>query len=237
MNDIYEDEGYHPLPNKLFLIRVPAICTYDEAELDLFGRPVDIDSSGKKYKDIHNNLVTVMLPLDRIINIYASGYSIALVNKEDVTILYNMLEKYLRGIVNAERYSPNFRCIEEDRLPDIEKFANEMFDLNKGTIVGEVISKRNNNPFGLGLNLMDVKTPKHVIEEMKINTNTTGPVSSTGIMSDYSVGYKTQPTSGYNYNNIPSIPQEDNYSYIYDNMQDLNLNTVVRHSIFKKKFD
>jgi len=143
---------YHKLPPNLFKVKVPILATYDEVELELYGvslTTVDGDIKKNSYLE----MTTVMINLDRIINIYIQGYPISIVNQNDSSTIYKILEDYLLGIDHNESYSPNRIAVKDDRLEEIDKFANEIFGLNRNTIIKNSVNV--NNGFDLGFKAMN----------------------------------------------------------------------------------
>lgn len=152
---------YEPLPNKLFLVRVPIVATHTDAEIELLGLPVSINhyqNYGSNYGmcnyQAYKELTTVMLPLTRIIDIYCNGHKIVVVNKSDIPIIYDILEKYLLGVTAVKQFSLNHALIEEDRMDDIERFAQEMFGINKAVIAKSVFDQMSQNPFNINAGFM-----------------------------------------------------------------------------------
>lgn len=122
---------YVGLPDKLFLVRVPIVCTYSQEEIDILGLPVTYNvDSGAYVADAYKNLTTCMLPLTKIIDIYTSNYPIYVVNEEDVKTIYDILNRYFHGLDEQGNFDYNVQGQVEDRLADIKKFATEMFGLN-----------------------------------------------------------------------------------------------------------
>lgn len=144
-------EGYisSKLPNTLFSVSVPIIATYSPEELDVYGLPMSIVNNSR-LENNYETMTTVMLPLTKIIDIYNMGFPIKLNNYKDVTTIYSILENYLD---DTERFKyntihkPKFR---EDRLQDIDRFASEIFNLNKITIAKDAFSLQNGFDIGLG---------------------------------------------------------------------------------------
>jgi len=86
---------YNQLPDTLFMVKVPTIYTYSDADIGAMGLPMQKD---KRDRDVVDpaQMSLVMLPLTRIIDIYSSGAPISLTNPDEVTLIYNILENYLR---------------------------------------------------------------------------------------------------------------------------------------------
>lgn len=143
------------LPDTLFRVRVPTIATYSEAEYRAFGIPVS-SYDGKRCKMDAEEMTTVHLPLTRIIDIYSNGMPIMLVDKTQLHSMYTSIEKYLSNVIEDSNFSLNRLTITEDRIPEIEKFVEEMFGHNKAAIVKTLISN-NKSGFDLGLDLFKPK--------------------------------------------------------------------------------
>lgn len=237
---------YEPLPNTLFLVRVPIVCTYTSAEVDMFGLPMSTDNLGNEFRDTYKDLVTVMLNVDRMIDIYIQGYPIYIVNKEDSAKIFSILEEYLAGTVNNPTAFLNQANVEEDRLNDIERFAEEMFGLNKNTIVSKILNDNKNIGFGMdGFDLMPMKTPNQVMKETY--TNKGNVVRS--ITFDPNVNNKnTVKKLPMKHTAYPHIPEPDvkinnrntvnNYAYIYDTLPDVDLDIakVTRRTNYRKVY-
>jgi hypothetical protein len=137
------------LPSKLYRVRVPEIATYSEAELEILGVPISI-YDGYNRKHHYTETVVVMLPISRLVDIYSSGYSIEIMSRDDVTEVYNTLERYVNNSLEILNFSPNRAAVIEDRHEEIEKMLEEMFGYNKRTIVKETL--KDQTSFG-GLNI------------------------------------------------------------------------------------
>jgi len=159
------------LTRQLFTVRVPLVATYSEDEIELYGLPVNI-VKGKK-QDSMDNLTTVMLPLESIIDIYKQGFFIRLVNKEDLNIIYSQLEDYINGIEHGGKRSINVQEGDVDKLNDVDKFLTEMFDNNKPSLVRGMIS--GNSGFNLGVDVMRSRT----------GSTFTGEVKKTSLLAGY----------------------------------------------------
>lgn len=254
---------YKPLPNPLFSVRIPFIYTQSKAEADLFGLPVDRDITNNKNIPSHNRLVTVMLRLNRIIDLYIEGCRpITLPNVSDVNKVHSIISEYLINMETLKMHSPNYQVVQDKRLPEIIKFAEEILSLNYGIILKEVTERAKYNPFNVGLDLMDTAPRSSQVKDI---TPAMLPTNTSGIMQGYSVGYKNenvpqtfdntnninynsvqpvypvqQPTNDYNsiYNYYPSsAPIQDNFNNIYNNVPEFSIPKQPTHNIFNKKFE
>jgi len=130
---------YNKLPDTLFRVRVPIMCTYSDEELAVLGLPLQETSSGKlEYVD--EDMVAVMLPLTRIIDIYSMGAPIRLIDADEIAIIYRSLSEY---ISEANSITPelNAPMHNDNRDIDIDRFASEVFNLNKSDIVNTVYNQ------------------------------------------------------------------------------------------------
>lgn len=224
---------YKPLPDKLFLVRVPIICTYSQAELDLVGVPMTLDTNSGEFRDrkAYNNLTTCMLKLTKIIDIYCQGYPIYVVKHEDTLEIFNLLEDYLAGVVSTQStYVLNTPTVIEERLPDIEKFAQEMFGLNKGDIVRGSINLSNQGMGGLGLDIMKPQPmATYKIEEDNQPIKITRPTKHTSypLPKEEIVQQPTQLRK--------SIPTS-NIGYVNHTLPEFNLDEVKRKPSYRKQF-
>ena len=109
---------HYKLPKKKFLCKVPLISTYEPEMLELIGLPQAIDNQGNQF-DIYNNMTTVMIDIDRMIELFKTGYRIAVIKRSDVTEIYNILERYYYDVEEDMNYSLNRKAVKEDRLDDI----------------------------------------------------------------------------------------------------------------------
>lgn len=133
---------YKPLPNELFFVRVPLIATYSEVEINHLGLPINV-INGRPDHSTYNTMTAVYLPLDKIIDIYISGYPIKLIDHNSLDRIYTILDQYVRGLNENDNYELNVAGVVEERLYDIEKFAAEIFDINKVAILSKLIKFRN----------------------------------------------------------------------------------------------
>ena len=226
---------YKPLPDKLFMVRVPAICSYTEEEVNIYGLPVDTRHaspywSERNYEKAYNNITTCMLPISKLIDIYSNGYPISLVNQSDVPIMYEILEEYLSGVVYANSTNMlNAARIEEDRLDHIEKFASEMFGLNKGNIVKNIVDLDNTQAMVSGLDLM---SPQSI--NTKYSNTTFNPNAMPTKQTSYPMKQEEIPV---HHNPIrPSMGDSSSYAFVYNNVPDFNIDKIERKSSYRKRF-
>lgn len=175
------------LPDYLYKVKIPTMATYSEEEIDTFGMPVSI-VNGKPKEEYEADTV-VMLPLDRIVDIYIEGYQIVLLDDNLVTKMYSVLEEYLSKL-DVRLGSINRLPVRDPRADDIEKFLTEMFNYNKSDIVKDMIGA--GSGFDLGINVMNRNSP--MIGSMGTEPKIIN-AGSIGIMSNYDVGYKDNTVS------------------------------------------
>jgi len=196
------------LPDYLYKVKIPAVATYSEEEIEFFGMPVSV-LNGDKKEDFEADTV-VMLPLDKIVDIYISGYSIVLLDNEQVAKMYNVLEDYLAKL-DVRQNSINRLPMRDDRADDIERFLTEMFGYNKSSIVKDALKA--SSGFNLGMNVMHRNNPMAGTTNGERRLVTSG----IGIMSNYDVDYKQQPAP-------------NNVSYITDESPVIDLSKIKRTS-------
>lgn len=136
------------LPNKLFHVTIPTTMTYSQEELQLYGLPLTVVNNDYLERDF-SGTSNVMLPLDKIIDIYSMGAPITIRSDEEMLEVYEILEAYLDDKHNTNTNSIHKPIFKEDRLAEIDRFASEIFRLNKHRIVKDTISLKNG--FSLGL--------------------------------------------------------------------------------------
>ena len=217
---------HYKLPKKKFLCKVPLISTYEPEMLELIGLPQAIDNQGNQF-DIYNNMTMVMIDIDRMIELYKTGYRIAVLKKSDVTEIYNILERYYYDVEEDMNYSLNRKAVREDRLDDINNFIDEILKLNKVKIVKDHLRIQGNmsgftldyDPMSYGNNNV---TKEPVIEF--VNGYDTKS-QRTGILS----GYETDlsPTAL----NASSLSSDT--TYINNNLPVININKVERRKTYK----
>lgn len=149
-----EIRSYHPLPRKLFKVRVPVIATYSDEELELLGIPMSVVTEGSgedinvRYdKNSFRELVTVSLPLTKIIDIYCNGMRIQVVDHKDTFEIYRLLENYIAGIESTPHMLNMENRVLDKRLENIKQFAQDIYGMNKGRIHKGVSADMENNPF------------------------------------------------------------------------------------------
>ena len=205
------------LSKKLFRIRVPLMATYSEEEMDIFGMPQD-EFDGK-VRDASEAMTMIMINLDKMIDMYSQGYRIQVANPNDTKLIFTSLEKYLRGTLDTEEFSLNTATITDDRMEEIDKFAQEMFGLNRVTIVKGTIDA--NNSFGVSLNLMNQGFGTQNQEPIEQGT-------PTGILAAYSAPKNTQFEQ-------PVISRDRSYASTYNNSPEINFSEVTRKSTGQRR--
>jgi len=143
---------YSRLPTKLYNVRVPIVFTYSEEELDIVGLPMLEHTTGRK-EYIDDQLTLVMLPLTRIIDIYSHGAPIYLVDRDAVVEIYKALEDYLHES-NTVTPDLNAPMHEDNRDIDIDRFASELFGINRNSIVNSMYNRKSG--FDIGIHKMAI---------------------------------------------------------------------------------
>jgi len=125
---------------KIF-VSVPRIATITEAELTLYGDPVDF-VNGEPVKASMNKTETIRLPLSKIIDIFHNDYSISILKKEDLTKIINVISDIL------DRLEVNKTQEDNDVFEYINTFYESILKQNKTKIVNRLT---NDKPKVLGL--------------------------------------------------------------------------------------
>lgn len=241
---------YEPLPNTLFMVRVPVIATYTPEEVAVVGLPTENHHNLEYFNyQAYNNMTTVMLPLTKIIDVYCNGYPISVVDSTDTPKIYEILENYLAGVVTVQQNSVNAAIIKEDRLDYIEKFAEEMFGLNKGNIVKSIFDRTHAKSFGLQLDVMTPQEAKDaaIVKMSKpvtaVNTSKVinRPLSHTSfpyVPEDTPVKHTESMIHTVTKEEFNKKPLEatDNISYVYNTLPDFDLKEVKRKPTYRKSF-
>ena len=216
------------LPDNVFKVRVPIIATYTEQEIEIYGIPLDVNNTnGRPDKESYQNMTIAMLNLDRIIDIYIQGYPIYLVDQSQRELMFNILEEYIYVNNNDVRTSLNQNVVKDERLYEIDKFVNEMFNNNKESIVKEVVNQ--NNGYAINMGLMPtpgtiVQQPMHLTEE----DNNGKPFN---ITDAYSRNKEPQPMQGGVYN--PNVYNPNVYNPMFNNEINIDINKVTRKTTVK----
>lgn len=197
---------HNALPNKLYRVRVPEIATYSDAEIEILGLPLTI-MNGDDRKHHYKETVSVMLPLTRLVDIYTSGYSIEIIDRNDITEIYNTLERYLNNSLETANYSPNRAAVIEDRHEEIEKMLEEMFGYNRKTIVKDTL--KNHTSFGK-LNI-------------SMYHDNFKPVVTDNKPANAAAGYGI-------YDNEPVVAEQTTYIDQYKNLPNIDIDKVERIS-------
>lgn len=187
------------LPNDLYAVRVPRIATLTDEELEIFGLPITTVNNGMHVRE--RDFISCMLNLRRLIEIYQNGYPIYLRDPKDMVKLYESLEEYIRSN-GTEEFDPNKPLVinkpkdpvDEEWLSTIESFLNEIFRLNKGSLLQDQLDAL------AGMNF--------VFDGMTIGNANVNILSNTFDNSSFNVEHSALDTNighMYNYSTMPNI--------------------------------
>jgi hypothetical protein len=120
--------------HKVFLARVPILSTYREDEIEITGIPMH--QNDDKRTNSMLDLTTVMITINDMVEKHKNGFKISLVNYEDVIFIYNVIQDHLlawrnRGMTSLNKVYNNI----DDDLINLDKFANEIFNIHKVNII------------------------------------------------------------------------------------------------------
>lgn len=124
------------LPNTIYTVKVPLLATLDEYDMLSGELPYKEGTDGTKISQ-HNDMCIVGITIDKMLNIYSNGFPIRVLNKEDLFDIYNNLKRYLLDADKDDLISINKRAHEDERMPDIKRFIQEIFDNNKHLLTEE----------------------------------------------------------------------------------------------------
>lgn len=133
------------LSGKLYRVKVPLLATLTPIDYK-FGIRLNTytDEFGRSGNDKNKNKEwsIVLLKLDKIIEIYEQGFPIRMLNRDDITKLYNELDKYVQDMANMCNRSINAQALFDKRVYVIERFVNEIVGNNKGTILRNMFNAK-----------------------------------------------------------------------------------------------
>lgn len=124
------DDIFH----KRFLARVPILSTYTEEEIEITGIPMH--QNDDKRNNSMLDTTTVMITINDMVEKHKNGFKISLVNYDDVIFIYNVIQDHLlawrnRAITSLNKVHEDI----DDDLINLDKFANEIFNIHKVNIV------------------------------------------------------------------------------------------------------
>lgn len=210
-------QQYSELPTTLYTVRVPIMATYSEAEIEVYGLSVDV-KDGEVVKDSFENMTTVMININRMVDIYLSGFPISIPVQKEANEIYKALENYLHGTNTSKDYSPNSLTVKDERLEEIDKFASEIFGLNRHSILKESVNVGTGG-YNLGANLMSVAR----VSQQPTNNDQLSFASRTGVMADYDIHEEED---------LGQVVPE-NANYINNQLPDIDFVKVKREPIYK----
>ena len=124
--------------HKLFLARVPILSTFSEEEIELTGIPMHQDMEDEKKTESMLNTTTVMITINDMVEKYKNGFKISIVNYEDMSFIYAIIQDHLLAWRNRRITSLNSTSTNVDNdLIDLDSFANEIFGIHKVKIVND----------------------------------------------------------------------------------------------------
>lgn len=181
---------------RLYLARVPEIATYSREELKMFGTPSNYLDGKLDKGSTFSNMTTVMINIETMVEYYSNGYPISVINHEDVNSIYKELEEYLKS--TNPLYFNSIHKVKRDELKidEIDKFAEEIFNINRQTIISNIIGEHN-SAMDIGFTPMSIGGPQthHTIQDNNTRTSIlsrydvvpdVAPVAPTTYLTEYS---------------------------------------------------
>jgi hypothetical protein len=123
----------HEIYNKMYTVRVPAIATYDEFDLEVLGIPLEttgLDDGNRPIEISNQDTIVVGLPIIKLAEVAKNGYGIDLVNFRDITPLYKALDIYIRERAVSNTHSMNTIVKKDADIDLLDNLANSIVSLN-----------------------------------------------------------------------------------------------------------
>ncbi len=150
--------------HKLFLARVPILSTFSEEEIEITGIPMHQNMEDEKKTESMLNTTTVMITINDMVEKYKNGFKISIVNYEDMSFIYAVIQDHLLAWRNRRITSLNSTSTNVDNdLIDLDSFANEIFGIHKVKIVNDNMIVKPAFTNSLADILMSPTTPKKEI--------------------------------------------------------------------------
>ena len=150
--------------HKLFLARVPILSTFSEEEIEITGIPMHQNMEDDKKTESMLNTTTVMITINDMVEKYKNGFKISIVNYEDMSFIYDVIQDHLLAWRNRRITSLNSTSTNVDNdLIDLDSFANEIFGIHKVKIVNDNMIVKPAFTNSLADMLMSPTTPKKEI--------------------------------------------------------------------------
>lgn len=181
--------GYNKLPDTLFYAIVPAIATMSEFDMEFIGL-ASIEQDGELAKADMSADTRVKISVDKMIDIYLSGYPIRIVNKEDIPLIYSILDNYIQGSNNLTNgHSLNMRFEEDSRIDDIRNFIKNILGDYKPMLIEHELTYNNTDGFNLGFNASTITGSDNTIINNMVQPNISKRIGGIDISNDSSLTY------------------------------------------------
>lgn len=142
--------GFNVLPDTLFPCLVPTLATMTEFEMEYVGLVNEV-KLGEEGKADHLAYTRVRISIDRMIDIYANGFVIKIIEPTDVPVIYHALDNYIYGRNNTGAVpSLNMQAAVDPRLDTIKKFMVSIMTSNQHSILRYNVGNHVNG-FDLGM--------------------------------------------------------------------------------------
>lgn len=128
------------LPNTIYTVKVPLLATLDEYDMLSGELPYKEGTDGNRIQQ-HHDMTVVGMTIDRMLEVYSNGFPIRIMNKSDLFEIYNTLKRYYLDADKDNLLSINQRAHDDERIPDIKKFLQEILSNNEHLLTAE--EKRN----------------------------------------------------------------------------------------------
>lgn len=112
----------------LFDVKIPRIFTRSIEDIRLRGNRI---SGIKRYdKMINNELMTVSICINKLLEHFNNRVPIILVNREDAERIYEIVQEKLQGTRQRQFYSINGPSQSSNQLRDLDEFASSIYNSN-----------------------------------------------------------------------------------------------------------
>jgi hypothetical protein len=117
----------HLIWEKLYTVMIPDNITLDSEYIRRFG--VHVTQDRKINEGLVNSYTTVMLPVIKIVEYYASGFTVQVPSRDDMLQMHKDLEKYLQEWREHITYSINTSHeAHKELLSTLNRFSKYIYD-------------------------------------------------------------------------------------------------------------
>lgn len=126
-----------PIWEDLYTVKMPYKHTISLNDLKEFGLPTT--GNDLLDKQIHNEVVTIMIPIDAIVEYYRAGIKVVFPRSNELEPMYNTVNRYLIAWKKQLEHGVNISGAPVDDLILLDKFASELYQQTR-LINGDKVS-------------------------------------------------------------------------------------------------